>query len=644
MDLTKINNLSTVQITTLANIYKKIDYCINLYNGTNNKINVNKENIGKDISNLYNELSVVDSQNALKHLKESLKYSKTNELVYNNIAHIYLNNNNDYKNAEFFYKMAIQLNPKFVQAYRGLNIVYMHTSDFTNQLLWVEKSIENIPNDGDLYNNKGVSLIKLNKIDEGLECLIKGSKIEKNPMVLAKIYMNMSYIYNLMGLTEECMVHYLKSIKEDPDHSLTYHNILLCIHYFKEIPNCLKDFEFVRKPSFDFVVKDHDFFHRYLAELLYLKKYTLPTVKKAKKDSDKIRIGYISGDALNHAVSMFIGPIFNMYDSDKYEVYMYSTKYTTPDKISQIGKNIKYRHIQNFNTDKVCDMILNDSIDKLIDLSGYTSDNRLDIFGKFSYINNTSINLPKLYTYLGYPDNTGIKDIIRISDPFTEKYSVDSDYTRTIKMPRIFMCFKPLAEIQIVKKNIQGYEDCVVLGSFAKLQKINAEVISTWVKIIEKLTQLGKKVIFLLKSKIFSNDEHVLRWRSYFKGFEQNLVVFRHTDSYAGHLDIYNTLDIELDTWPYSGTTITCESLYMNTPVITYCPSGTPHVTRVSGSILNEMGLNEYIVDNLDSYVDKAVEVVLRNDKANGAIHDKFMEVMEPNRFIKEYEELIGSD
>lgn len=596
-----------------------------------------KENIAKNISNLYNELSVVDSQNSIKHLRESLNYYKKNELVYNNIAHIYLNHNNDYKNAEFFYKKALEINPKFIQAYKGINIVYMHTGNFSNQLLWAEKSIENIPNDGDLYNNKGVSLIKLNRIDEGLVCLKKGEEMEKNAAILAKIYMNMSFIYNIMGYTDECMVYYLKSLKQDPAHSLTYHNILLCIHYFKEIPDFLLSFEFVNKPSFEYTKKNHDFFHRYLAEILYSKVYKMPSVKKAQKDSNKIRIGYVSGDALNHAVSMFVNPIFNLYDSDAFEVYMYSTKYIAPDRISLIGKNINYRHIQNFNTDKVCDMILNDSIDKLIDLSGYTAENRLDVFGKFSYLGEG----PELYTYLGYPDNTGIKGVTRISDSYTEQYSIDTDYTRTVKMPRIFLCFKPLVEVQIIKKKIPQYENCIVLGSFAKLQKINQEVILTWTKIIEKLTQLGKNVIFLLKSKIFSNDQHVLRWRSYFKGFEKNIVVFRHTDHYANHIDLYNVLDLELDTWPYSGTTITCEALYMNTPVITYCPPDTAHVSRVSASILNEMGLNEYIVDNLESYVSKAVEVILRDDKTNVKIHDKFVEVMEPTRFIKEYETLL---
>ena len=59
------------------------------------------------------------------------------------------------------------------------------------------------------------------------------------------------------------------------------------------------------------------------------------------------------------------------------------------------------------------------------------------------------------------------------------------------------------------------------------------------------------------------------------------------------HLNLYNSIDIALDTFPYHGTTTTCEALWMGVPVITLV--GEVHAQRVSYSILKNLGLDELI-------------------------------------------------
>ena len=78
------------------------------------------------------------------------------------------------------------------------------------------------------------------------------------------------------------------------------------------------------------------------------------------------------------------------------------------------------------------------------------------------------------------------------------------------------------------------------------------------------------------------------------------------------HLELYNSVDIGLDPFPYNGTTTTCEALWMGVPVITLL--GDRHVSRVGASILTNVGLSNLIGKNLDHYVQLAIEIATDMD------------------------------
>jgi predicted O-linked N-acetylglucosamine transferase (SPINDLY family) len=69
----------------------------------------------------------------------------------------------------------------------------------------------------------------------------------------------------------------------------------------------------------------------------------------------------------------------------------------------------------------------------------------------------------------------------------------------------------------------------------------------------------------------------------------------------ADHLAHYHRIDIAVDTFPYNGTTTTCDALWMGVPVVAL--AGNRHVARVGASLLHNVGLPELVASSIDDYV-----------------------------------------
>jgi predicted O-linked N-acetylglucosamine transferase (SPINDLY family) len=83
------------------------------------------------------------------------------------------------------------------------------------------------------------------------------------------------------------------------------------------------------------------------------------------------------------------------------------------------------------------------------------------------------------------------------------------------------------------------------------------------------------------------------------------------------HLALYGRVDIALDTFPYNGTTTTCEALWMGVPVIAL--AGDRHAGRVGVSLLHNVGHAELIAGSLDDY--RRIANELSGDRARLAVY-----------------------
>jgi predicted O-linked N-acetylglucosamine transferase (SPINDLY family) len=100
----------------------------------------------------------------------------------------------------------------------------------------------------------------------------------------------------------------------------------------------------------------------------------------------------------------------------------------------------------------------------------------------------------------------------------------------------------------------------------------------------------------------------------------QRIGVLPRTAWRIEHLHCYNQVDIALDTYPYHGTTTTCEALFMGVPVMTL--AGDRHAARVSASILSQVGLQEFIACRPEAYAPIALQWARQPERLAALRHD----------------------
>jgi len=181
--------------------------------------------------------------------------------------------------------------------------------------------------------------------------------------------------------------------------------------------------------------------------------------------------------------------------------------------------------------------------------------------------------------------------------------------------------------------------------------KINNQVIKVWSKI---LLAIPNSMLILKTGKL---QDTSLR-ENLIKDFElegishDQLKVIQRTESKEDHLALYNQIDLALDTFPFNGATTTCEALWMGVPVVTLL--GDRHAGRVGASILQRIGLDDFIAETPEEMVDLAVTVasninllrelrkslrskMLASDLCNGTVMARSIE----ETFLKMYKKLI---
>ena len=449
----------------------------------------------------------------------------------------------------------------------------------------IYRSILAIRDDIRAYNLLAFALMETGRVSEAESLVRKAYSIYPQRI---DVGISLANILLQKGNFAECEKLLRKALSADITEAQTYSSCLLLLHYLENVN---------RENIFNA--------HKRYAQLYAPPQGLNDQHQNTIEPDRKLKIGYISPDLGGHSVTWFFMPILKTHNRDKFEVYGYGNV-RSPDQITDQFKPMfdVYRDIYGLQADNVSQLIKKDAIDILIDLAGHTGGNSIPVLSLKP--------APVQVTYLGYPDTTGLAQVdYRLTDKFAEAPDAAKYYSEKIfYLDEGFLCYCPPASCPDVGPLPAIKNGFMTFGSFNMNKKINSFTIKLWSDVI-KNCQNSKLILKFRYASDPSVKEH------YFEEFKKAGVPEGRIEIYdwlsqQQHLDFYNRVDIALDTYPYHGTTTTCEALLMGVPVISLV--GEHHMSRVGLSILARLGLKFFTASTPDEYVSKAMALAVKPD------------------------------
>ena len=505
--------------------------------------------------------------------------------VANNLGVLYIQNQQPQEAIKCF-TQSLKLNPNHVQAYSNLGQLYQDIGRAEKALTYLKRAVELDPNCMIAHYNLGNVYGRLGELAEAIASYQRAIKLQPNH---SKAHNNLGNVYLKLGeldLAYRCYQH--PALLNSEEDTVREDNLLLAMHYSSRFT-------------------PQEVYHQHLT---WGNKYESHlasqnrTYQNLLHPQRQLKIGYVSGDFKLHSVSYFLEPLLANHDKINFHITCYANnKYS--DRITERLQELadSWRNIVDLDDAAVAELIRTDGIDILVDLAGHTLDNRLLVF--------THKPAPLQTAYLGYPNITGLSSIdYRLSDRLADP--VGQIATESIlRLPGCFLCYQPLANAPDVNTLPCKINDYITFGSFNNLAKITTEIIFLWGLILHQVPNSR----ILIKAKYLDNSLASDRLKKLFAqvGIDRDRLDLRGwSKNTQEHLKLYNEVDLALDTYPYHGTTTTCEAMWMGVPVVTL--AGTSHVSRVGVSLLSAVGLEELVTNSQAEYISKAVS--LANNKS----------------------------
>ncbi len=511
------------------------------------------------------------------------------------------------------FEWALRLDPTAGEAHNGLGAAWVQAREHGRAIEHYQRAAECLPDDALVYCNLGDAWLGLNHHADA--AIAYRAALHRDPELLSALS-NLGYClaevgdaaeaaallsraieaapddpqhWFRKGLAEqrrwqhsEAWTAYQRCVDCDPGRTDLLSAILFAVHYLPDVSPAL-------------VADLHKDYGKRLLE-------RAPGRTSHTNDPDperRLRLGYLSADFREHAVMHFLRPLLVHHDHDSFEIHGFMSSNAVDDWTREAKGLVDHWHdAWKLSDEELAALIRSQGIDILVDLNGHSENHRLATLARKP--------APVQITWLGYFNTTGlpvvdwiVADSVLI--PPNEEYL----YTeRPLRLPQGHLCLDPLMEPLDVEPPPMLSRGYVTFGCFHNLDKLNHDVVALWARVLNRLP--GSRLHLKSRSLAHASTRALVYDAFAAADVNPDRLILEADSPRREYYLAYHGIDIAFDTFPYHGGTTLFQALWMGVPVLSL-RGKEGMIGHFGESILGAVGMHEWIADDADDFVHKAL-------------------------------------
>lgn len=331
------------------------------------------EQNSEDLESIYYHIKYLklkkESEEAHFYIEQALKkFPEEKLLLLENADSYYCEENWD--QALNIYADLLKEAPYPEEAILRLGTILFHQGQYQKALQYYQRMVDVFENSSKFFHNLATYLQILGHFSEAAEYYKKARLLEgPNASTLSQE----GSVLFFCGQVEAGADLLKQALELDPSSEVIRDNYLYFLHHQSSL-NPL------------WIAGEHK-------RLSGVEKVEFP---RRTRQSNKVRVAWLSGDFRDHSVTFFLRPLLKKMDKNRFELIALSNVRSI-DKITEELKTYfdQWHDVSHLSDQKAYDLMLHAQCDCAIDLSGHSEGNRLALFEKRI--------APIQITYLGYP-------------------------------------------------------------------------------------------------------------------------------------------------------------------------------------------------------------------------------------------------
>ena len=538
----------------------------------------------------------------------------------NNLGDLYLQKNNPVAASSLFENL-LALDEKNVAAMVGQARCLLAFNNVEESIRYLQRALKLSPEDIEAINGLGNCYFRIGEYQQAVSCY-------EQVLVLNPKYkhaqLNLALALQKLGQTKLACKRLESLLKQSPDY-------LSAVPYLMHFKRQLCDWKGIEKltkqslgmlkgknktyvlPPFSLITLPEATSEEQMLAAQYWQVQHESTIghdsqnklavdKRAPdKNQKKIRLGYVSADFHQHATAILLVRIIELHNRDEFEVMGYSFG---PDDKSAMRDRVvnafdEFYDVQDRSAEQIAKLIRQHEVDVLLDVKGLTQNNRAEVF--------LHRPAPIQVNYLAYPATmASAKWDYFIGDNFITPPDLQAGFSE--KIINLSGCYQPADDQRDIpaansRSELSLPEDKVILAAFHQAYKLSPKLLDVWSNILKQTPQ---SLLWLLADD--KDLQQNLSKELAKRGVKPYQYQFAKKVDQKGHLDRLAAADLFLDAFPVNAHTTASDALWAGVPVLTV--SGDTMISRVAGSLLKGVEMDELISGSFKEYGEKAVQLI----------------------------------